>query len=55
MNQQQIREAVKRQPETFREWWNERSAIFEFDAGMARADAEREAYQRAVLIFGEAT
>lgn len=35
-------------PPDLYEFWAERSAIREFDAGMTRADAEREAWREVV-------
>lgn len=37
-----------------REYYEERAAILEYDHGMSRADAEREARRRAIEQFGRA-
>lgn len=37
---------------SFREWWEERAAIREFDGGLPRAVAEREAYGDVMRALG---
>lgn len=33
------------------DWWQERAAIMEYDGGLAREEAERQAWKRALVYF----
>lgn len=43
---------VDRIPADWREWWEERAAILEYDAQFSRVDAEREATRLLVVYLG---